>query len=764
MENKAASDGLMLRNNENQKACTGARQAYAKVCMEIALYAGLVLATQLVYRSVMVALFGRYVVNEVWYPWVKGMVSACLIAFPIVYLLYRRSEKTTIEQKKMTVGQFLCCMLMSAGILLPGTLIGDILFDVKLVPKTGGTGLMTGSGAILSLLALGFCLPIVEELIFRKFLIDRVQKYGEGIAILTSGLLFGLYQENLSQLFFATGLGAFFAYIYIRTGKVWYTMVLHIISNLSFQVVPFLLYQEIDWELVNEILAMDTDTESTKILAWKVLPSILLLAVWIAILGICALIGIVLWIVKRRKMYLVEAPARMEGKRFRRAFGNLGIVCFLLLLVANSFVSYKMQEEKKKTEHEEAWIADIDGPLRNGLKNAAGVREFLSAEKRNARLDELIRLIETGELNDDQITLYIQELISDLHIGHMSFQSSSAFKTEDYYSSYLLAGKWFSDGFYISATLEEYKECIGAKLIAINDIGIDEVLSRYDRIYSNETESFLKYRFESNSSQGFHQSELEYLEIIEEGVTEASFTFEKNGTVFTKSIEAVKIDGSQELSIANISSEIEELPYGEAVYRSEGYPPFYYEIDKENRALYLQYNECTDATYKGEDSGYPYFAEFFDRLIEDMKENEGDIDCFVLDLRNNLGGSEVLWNDAVAKYESYLEQYPIKLLIGKATFSAAVDAIDTTLLYFDDVTLYGEETGLAVHNYTAVQKVALYNTGSVLGIPTHEDYCHVIHKRSKNVYKGVMPDVEVVQTFEGYVNGIDEVYRRAVSE
>ena len=43
------------------------------------------------------------------------------------------------------------------------------------------------------------------------------------------------------------------------------------------------------------------------------------------------------------------------------------------------------------------------------------------------------------------------------------------------------------------------------------------------------------------------------------------------------------------------------LPYGEAIYINNAKAPFCYEIDKENKAMYFQYNECTDVTVKVDD-------------------------------------------------------------------------------------------------------------------------------------------------------------------
>lgn len=43
----------------------------------------------------------------------------------------------------------------------------------------------------------------IMYLLFRKFLLDRVVDYGEAVAVILSGVMFGLYHANLSQ-FMAT--------------------------------------------------------------------------------------------------------------------------------------------------------------------------------------------------------------------------------------------------------------------------------------------------------------------------------------------------------------------------------------------------------------------------------------------------------------------------------------------------------------------------------------------------------------------------------
>ena len=72
---------------------------------------------------------------------------------------------------------------------------------------------------------------------FRKLLIDRTIKYGAGISILISALMFGLYHANLNQLIYSLLVGGFFAAVYVKTGNVIYTILLHMAANFTGSIV-----------------------------------------------------------------------------------------------------------------------------------------------------------------------------------------------------------------------------------------------------------------------------------------------------------------------------------------------------------------------------------------------------------------------------------------------------------------------------------------------------------------------------------------------
>ena len=76
----------------------------------------------------------------------------------------------------------------------------------------------TSSNLWVNLFIMVLCAPVAEELIFRKLLIDRLTQYGEGVAVLFSGLMFGLFHGNLNQFVYAFVLGLCFGFIYVKTG------------------------------------------------------------------------------------------------------------------------------------------------------------------------------------------------------------------------------------------------------------------------------------------------------------------------------------------------------------------------------------------------------------------------------------------------------------------------------------------------------------------------------------------------------------------
>lgn len=170
-------------------------------------------------------------------------------------LLFLLTKKSAVkpERKSMGFGWWLAIFISCFGIGGLGSIIGAIVNGLIMLPASLFQYLISSFAAILSgsnvvdnliyaddswlylfvgIITVGIVIPILEELIFRRLVIDSTSKYGFGAAIMISAFTFAVYHGNFTQFFYAFMLGLIFAYIYCNTGKLRYTVLLHMGYNL----------------------------------------------------------------------------------------------------------------------------------------------------------------------------------------------------------------------------------------------------------------------------------------------------------------------------------------------------------------------------------------------------------------------------------------------------------------------------------------------------------------------------------------------------
>lgn len=84
---------------------------------------------------------------------------------------------------------------------------------------------------ILALISTALVPGMVEEFAFRGILYGALKKYGEGFAILSTAVIFGVLHGNISQIPFAFLVGLVLGYIRAKTGSVWICVIVHAINN-----------------------------------------------------------------------------------------------------------------------------------------------------------------------------------------------------------------------------------------------------------------------------------------------------------------------------------------------------------------------------------------------------------------------------------------------------------------------------------------------------------------------------------------------------
>jgi membrane protease YdiL (CAAX protease family) len=239
-----------------------------------------------------------------------------------------------LEKHSMSAVQILKAFCMCYAVLIASNIIGTMI--------TTGIGVLKGSPVInpieeivtqmsipVMILFTVICAPIFEELFFRKFLIDRVVRYGEVPAALLSGFMFGLFHGNLSQFPYAFTIGIFFGMLYIRTGKILYPVILHAMVNFFGSVVSVIIINNFSVDLLNALSVPGASI--AELLTPENMMSLAVLLLFELFIFILVIIGIILWIFHWKKINFYTRELDVpRGSRCKTVLANPGMIAYMV--------------------------------------------------------------------------------------------------------------------------------------------------------------------------------------------------------------------------------------------------------------------------------------------------------------------------------------------------------------------------------------------------------------------------------------------------
>ena len=268
---------------------------------------------------------------------ITGLSFVCLylVGFPFFLLLLPKAPARLPEKRSLGgPGELLICLLMCMGILYPCNLLGQGVTRLlgRLLGSTGANPLEKvldrmdlWSVALFAVLLA----PIMEELIFRRLLLDRMRTIDRPTAVLFSAMAFGLFHGNLSQFFYAFGAGLLFGSIYVRTGRLRYTVTLHILVNAIGSLVPLLLQGDGEPLSLEELMAQGEEAIPAMV---ESLPYLLGMSLFGLLVFCCTVAGIVMLVRRFPRLRRRGPEDRLPepGTAFRTVFLTGGFALFLL--------------------------------------------------------------------------------------------------------------------------------------------------------------------------------------------------------------------------------------------------------------------------------------------------------------------------------------------------------------------------------------------------------------------------------------------------
>ena len=307
----------------------GARRAYSRVglallCMFLGIHIG---------QNVLIRVFPTHRVLALYLP-IYG------IGLPVFLLVMgrergeksRRTEEIRCSRKadntrafqngrQRMVVRFLALIPVCLFAVYGGNLIGLLAQGIKDMVFPVSLGLRVAEGTtehiVLQTILLVVAAPLMEEFVFRRCVIGRLSCNGEKAALVASALLFALFHESVNQVFYAFLLGLVLGYVYLKTGRLRITVLLHVLINsLSMVVLPAL--------IARASSSMNTGRVPLATVIHE--PRVIVLLVYLAMLFVLTLLGVVFFIFGVRERDLSE-----DGIERREVVSSWGMVLFLVV-------------------------------------------------------------------------------------------------------------------------------------------------------------------------------------------------------------------------------------------------------------------------------------------------------------------------------------------------------------------------------------------------------------------------------------------------
>ena len=266
-----------------------------------------------------------------WFSLLFSSVALYFISIPIGALMLKKLPRATPMKSKFGALKWISGLCIVTAFTVAGNYISSVIMSsMHILHGSDATNpvasIASNTPILLQILLVAIVAPIVEELFFRKLLCDKLLPLGEKYAIFVSAAIFAIAHGNFFQLFYAFFTGCFFAYVYVNTGKIKYSVSYHIILNFFGTVVVGIIMSHLDLEALN--------LENMELyMSWAIdhiIPLLAMLAYEFVVLGLALAGGILLFINVKKIKFSDGLLTPPKEYRISSVFMNFGVASAIL--------------------------------------------------------------------------------------------------------------------------------------------------------------------------------------------------------------------------------------------------------------------------------------------------------------------------------------------------------------------------------------------------------------------------------------------------
>ncbi len=368
---------------------------------------------------------------------------------------------------------------------------------------------------------------------------------------------------------------------------------------------------------------------------------------------------------------------------------------FLVLLTQIGLLSSIAAQEKMTAEH---WQEDLRFLQETAHKDFSFLFKKITSDEFDSQVDEFYQAI--PNMQEHEIKVGFARMVASFQYGHTVFSYWDK-KMGMHQLPTLLYH--FDDGIYLHGLHKEYEKGLGAKLLAIEGVPIEEALEKMRPAVPAENDQFVK-------AYGIHYLTIpEFLHaqgIMKEYRTEVTYTLEKNGEVFDLILKAGAFDDIP-MQYGMIKPEPDWLEARDTIdtplYLKNLDKIYYYEYLPEQKTVYVRHSQIQDE--EGEN-----IPAFYKKVFVFVEQN--DVEKFVLDVRLNGGGNNYKNKPIVTgiiETQKINQTGKFFVILGRRTFSACQNLVNELHNYTNAIFI-GEPTGENINFYGDNRPVTLPNS------------------------------------------------------
>lgn len=373
------------------------------------------------------------------------------------------------------------------------------------------------------------------------------------------------------------------------------------------------------------------------------------------------------------------------------------------------------------------WQQDVDTFGRQLASSHVNLFFQLSRE----RFDSEVATLRAGvpSLDEASIVVGMMRILAMVGDSHTTLDVG----TFNGFRQLPLRFEWFSDGIFVVAAAEPFRETLGMRVRRLGVAPIEAVVEALTEVIPHENEAWL--RFSAVSILSIPEV-LEALSLAPDASAVALELEGENGRAVS-----VEIPAEPRRPTAFVDAGPEVVP----LYRQRPGDNYWLALLEDSGTLYVQYRRASDA-------GAEPFSAFAGRIVQ-LLDTE-PVRALVIDLRHNSGGNSSLLEPLLGALErrpQWSSGEGLYTIIGRATFSSAIiNAVD--LKRRARAILVGEPTGGKPNHYGQVASFTLPNSGIRISYSTR-----FFRLLSDSDPASLEPDVRVELSSRDYLEGRDPV-------